>query len=245
MIQERLPLYFVKTLFREIRHDSPCIGAWGYGRNYPDIFGPYVTKQEAADDIERLKEKMPKGIDGEFSSEMITKCFPKESFPPKFETYTEEVWGIEIEQRYMGSLNQRPGYLLPEAERWKLLEKIPIIAEKLDQLLLGIAHPSKTINRQGCGKGVLGLSNGLLFSTNYLESWSRNEAETKEFTMTILSKESDKLKSIILGALGEEQRYFSFDFWPERKYFIQAPAPQLTLNGNTLEEVIENNGFIY
>lgn len=243
-----VPVFFARTCWTHILHDSPVIGAWEYGESFPDVLGPFFTEEAATKAVEE-KQKEKDYVSWDFSSEIVARMYSVGSVP-EFSTFLLKTIALTAEQTGFFTLEIGGHYCFKKEEFLAVYSQIPDFARAVEAkiaLLAGEAGEAKPITgeyRQDGNFRLFAAGNSLV-ETRFSEGLNRWSYGGRSFSMRIFSKEGTADMERIMLDSGVKLPVLSI-MRRERKYIIESPGPKIAVSGHKcLEDFIRANDFIY
>ncbi len=234
---EIILLFFAQTYKTKIHHDSPVIGAYEYGETTPLLDGPFLTESEAKRTIEKRKEETNQ-TSYDFSSEIISRCYPADKVPQSFDTVISSLYIINIRETGSGLLMINEEYLnqWSRGKEWKdAFEKISAYHQKIREKM----KKSGVVLKDTDNFLVARIKNTLI-EVSYQEfHWPE-----KLFGVRTFSQNDADVRELILQVYHEQGNIYFWPLWKETKYLVASPAPEPSGTYNSIDEFIKAHDFL-
>ncbi len=249
--EKLMPVYFVRTTWTEILHDSPCLGATEEGKSFTYINGPLTNKSEAEAVVKQEKEDTNE-IGYKFSSNIKTILVSPNKYPPKFEKFIGESYPITA-TKGSGMYDYTVGdnRFASKKEHSGVYEALPGFYEPVTKDLEKASEKCKWVPKEfSKRKNLLSIIDNTFIEAGFSEATFNFH---RVFYIGLLYKEpkseSDKKKNkarhVLFGILDKHKVPRSAcSTVRDSEHFIQPPVPELNLKYNSIREFIEKNNFI-
>jgi len=232
LVTERrfVPLFFARTVRKQILHDSPSIGAWEYGNSSSRIHGPFRRECDAEAAVAKESGEIDH-VGCEFSSEMLYRMFPAGQAPPDFIRYSCS-WLV------MGDIPTPHCVMFGTKALAKLMEEI----EDFTGTVIGDLESHASDKRKTDSGGLLAVVDNILVEIKYKE---HRPGSNKHLSVSTLYRGKDTVLDRILSAFfGRALPTYAYQKGPSVDYLVEAPGPALSVAEGSIDAFVKKHGFM-